>query len=392
MMTSSTDQPPAPDSSDNLTTEDVVLSIASPHQRELSWRLNSTAWAGPMTFDQYLGRETAMAESSLSRDGGTIYFVLHPRNDPETIVSSCEVVRKRALVTLPGHGTTPYEAGAYGIASVFTNPRFRGRGMASHMLRKVQEYVDGELKTMFGVLYSDIGREYYSQLGWKDFPSPQLLLTLSDARKSDGDADASSSLSAPGSVMLGEDEALTLCDLDVKLVFHLLVKNTERGGEDGKARVAFLPNEEQISWHFTRDKYVCKVLAGREVVNRGARTENGFAWIIWDHDLREKKLKILRLVEDCVRNRRKDQLLGDVKTLLRAALVEAQDWGLSKVLVWNPSPATATAAAELWSELQPQVQVTLEERDDGSIPSLRWREGRPVDNVVWELNEYYAWC
>jgi hypothetical protein len=34
----------------------------------------------------------------------------------------------------------------------------------------------------------------------------------------------------------------------------------------------------------------------------------------------------------------------------------------------------------------------LEERDDGSIPSLRWREGRPVDNVVWELNEYYAWC
>ncbi|KAL1838547.1 hypothetical protein VTJ49DRAFT_2545 [Mycothermus thermophilus] len=389
-MTSPTEQPPAP--SDTLSIADVVFTEATPHQRILSWTLNGASWAGNMTLDQHIGRETALSEAALSANGGTTYFILHPRDDPETIVSACEVTRKRACV-LSGEdgGNQPREVTAYGIASVFTNPRFRGRGMASHMLRKVQEFVDNELKAEFGALYSDIGREYYTRLGWRDWRTPQLLLTLSEAKR-DGGGGSSATLSANGSVPIYEEDVRKLAKEDIQRVKDSLIASAKRGNGGDKTRIAFLPHTEQFLWHFTRDRYMCKVLAGREVVNRGAKTPDSSAWVLWDHDLRERKLKVLRLVEDTAGTNSDDKRRADVKTLLRAAVAEAADWGLPKVSVWSPSGVTATAAADLWCELQPRVQVALEERMDGSIPSLRWKEDKPVDDVIWEANEYYAWC
>ncbi|KAL2270762.1 hypothetical protein VTJ83DRAFT_133 [Remersonia thermophila] len=407
-MASATAQHPA--SSDSLSVEDVIFTTATPHQRILAWTLNGTAWAGAMTLDQYIRRETILSEAPLSANGGTTYLILHPRGDPETIVSSCEVTRKRALVLVGEDGDRqqqqqqqqqpPREVTAYGVASVFTNPRFRGRGMAAHMLRKVQELVDRELNAEFGVLYSDIGRRYYSRLGWKDFGTPQLRLTLSEpARDAGGSGDGSVSspalatAAAKGSIaLLREDEALALAEEDVERVRRALAESARLGAGDGRTRVAFLPDAELLRWHFARDGYACRTLAGREAAHRGARTADASAWVLWDHDLREGKLKVLRLVEDAAGSGGEGERREHVKALLRAALAEAADWGLRTVLVWSPSKAAAAAAAELWSELQPRVQVALEEREDGSVPSLRWKGDKPLDNVVWEANEYFAWC
>jgi hypothetical protein len=70
-------------------------------------------------------------------------------------------------------------------------------------------------------------------------------------------------------------------------------------------------------------------------------------------------------------------------------VAEAKDWGLQKVLVWAPSPEQTAVVGEMWRELGPYVQVALEEREDGSIPSLRWRGSKALGG---EDNEYYAWC
>jgi hypothetical protein len=329
-----------------------------------------------MTIAQYVGRETALSETALSANGGTKYFILHPKDAPETIVSACEVTSKRALVS-DTNGTR--EVAAYAIASVFTNPLFRERGMAGHMLRRVQEVVDATAE--FGALYSDIGRVYYTRLGWRDFRSPQVLVGLSDDFVS----------STPeGVTLLTGEEVAPLCETDVATVRARFEQLAASSGGDGKTRIAFLPTAEQVAWHFTRDAYVCKTLLGREVVHRGAKTDNGAAWIYWDHDLREKKLKVLRIV-----TREGDELekqRGDVKKLLLAALAEAREWGLLKVLVWNPPAEVADVTTEIWRELGPKVHVSFEEREDGSIPSLRWRGGKGLEDVVWEINEYYAWC
>ncbi|KAK4040990.1 hypothetical protein C8A01DRAFT_15229 [Parachaetomium inaequale] len=367
--------PPEPPAQPPITKADVVFTEATPHQRTLSWELNGASWAPPMTIEQYVGRETALSETALSAAGGTKYFILHPKDDPETIVSACEVTSKKALVS-DANGTR--EVAAYAIASVFTNPLFRERGMAGHMLRKVQEAVDATAE--YGALYSDIGRMYYTRLGWKDFRSPQVLVGLSE------------DLTCPsldGVALLTAKEVAPLCEEDVAAV-RARFEQRAQSGDDGKTHIAFLPTAEQMAWHFTRDAYVCKTLLGREVVHRGAKTGDGAAWIYWDHDLREKKLKVLRIVTRDGDDPEKQR--EDVKKLLLAALAEAREWGLLKVLVWNPTVGVADVATEIWREVGPRVHVSFEEREDGSIPSLRWKGGKGLADVVWESNEYYAWC
>lgn len=187
-------------------------------------------------------------------------------------------------------------------------------------------------------------------------------------------------------MLLKEEDVEPLCELDIKA---LKVK-FEKLATDGKTHMAFLPSFTQMAWHFARDKYVAKIMTDRDVVNRGAKVEDGKTWLYWDHDLREKKLKILRIVTNSEDGVEKSK--ADIKALLLAALKEAKDWDLPKVLVWSPSPEVDLAAVELWKDTDHKVHVHLDERDDGSIPSLRWKGGKDMKDVVWEENEYFEWC
>jgi len=353
----------------------VTFTIATPHQRILSWRLNGASWASPLTLDQYVGREQTLSETELSANGGTLYYILHHRDDPELIISACEVTSKRLVIAGPGTNGSKVGNG-YAIASVFTNPRFRNQGMASYLLKRVQEEVD-KRGDECGVLYSDIGRVFYKRLGWKDFRTPQLLAGI------EGDATA---FPVPEGVeLLNEDQVRKLCEDDVKAVEEEFSRLA--AAPDGKTHIVFLPTPAQFSWHFARDGYVCPILRNREVQWRGARTEDRLAWIAWDHDLREKKLKILRIVSRHSAEEKKKA----VKRLLLAAMAEARDWDVPKVLVWEPSEEVSVAATEIWRELGPKVSLVFEEREDGSIPSLRWQNGENME-VVWHHNEYYGWC
>ena len=365
-----------------ITTADVVFAEATPEQRTISWELNGASWAPPMTLAEYIGRETTLANTSLSANRGTRYYALHLKSDPLVVVSACEVTIKRALVADKG-GVR--EVVAYSIASVFTAPAHRGHGLAAHLLRCVQKAVDTELNAECGVLYSDIGRKFYTALGWKDFGSPQLTLKL-EARytalpRPDGE---------PEVALLSSDDVAPLCEKDVALQRQRFETLAAEAAED-KTHVAFIPSHTQMAWHFARDAYVAGVMCdGREVVYRGAKTVDGASWLYWDHDLRERKLKVLRIV---VTTSSAAQATADVKSLLRAALAEASSWNLPKVLVWGPSSSACVAATQLWQEAGDTLQILLDERQDGSIPSLRWKGDKaPGAAVVWEDNDYFAWC
>jgi GNAT superfamily N-acetyltransferase len=364
-------------STPRLTPADVVFAEATPRQRVLAWQLNGASWAPPLTLDQYVGREKVLSRTALSANGGTKYYVLHHKDDADTIVSACEVTAKKALVA-DSSGSRVVDA--YGLASVYTAPQFRERGMASHMLREVQQAVDAA-GTECGALYSDIGREYYARLGWEDFRTPQVKFSLQKG------------FEPPPTVgsdvlFLAESDVAELCEKDVDALTRRFRRLAE--ARDGKTYVAFLPSFVQSSWHFARDAYVAGVMARREVRHRGARTSDGRSWLYWDHDLREKKLKVLRVVtsgEDQPHKR-----AADVRGLLQAALAEAHDWGLPALLVWSPDKEVVTAATDIWRDAGENLQVLFEERQDGSIPSLRWKGGEDVGKVVWEANEYFSWC
>jgi GNAT superfamily N-acetyltransferase len=380
-----------------ITVDDVVFTEATPRQRILSWKLNGTSWAPPMAIEQYVVRETVLSQTALSANGGTKYYVLHHKSDPELIVSACEVTAKQGLVA-DKNGSR--EVTAYSIASVFTNPRFRGHGMASHMLRHVQQVVD-EAGAEYGALYSDIGRVFYTRLGWQDLRSPQVLFHLRDDLRIPPEA-------VTGVNHLAEETVASLCEQEVatwRQRFRRIAQQRQQQNisSSNTTHIIFLPTPAQLSWHFARDKYVCKTLLDREVVHRGAQTADGKAWICWDHDLREKKLKILKFVVGVGEDEPPAKKRVDAVKLLLAAMAEAKEWGLPKVLVWIPAGSHlgqggpewewATAAAtDIWREWGPLVQVVLEEREDGSIPSLRWRGGESLEGVIWEDSEYYAWC
>ncbi|CCF44640.1 hypothetical protein CH063_13976 [Colletotrichum higginsianum] len=342
--------------------KNVKFASATPAQREAAWRLNGVSWAPPMSLEAYVARELALSKTALSSNCS--YYVLFDPADPEHIISSCEATAKTIFVRDPSCPAVREEK-AYAIASVYTNPTHRNHGMATRLLNGVKEAMDADSRA--SVLYSDIGTIYYARMGWAVYPSLQVSLILDDT-----------SVLSPlqGLRYLTAEEVPEFCGKDVEL----LRKKLASLPDDGKTHVAFAPSGDQMLWHFTRDGFMAKELVDREVVRRGAATADGKAWVYWDHDFREKKLKVLRVGGDPE---------ADVTALLHAAVLEAADWGLAKVLVWNPDEGISASAKRVSDRTEGAVRVIFDERLDGSIPSLRWKG---ESEAVWEDNEYYAWC
>lgn len=359
-----------------ITAGDVVFTKATPELQQLSWRLNGVSWAAPMDIDKYIARETHLSQQELSRDGRNIYWVLHPKGDPSTIVASCESVKKTVFIAGRGSGGFT-EASGYAIASVYTNPEYRRLGMASYMLRQLQEYMDTDSEC--SALYSDIGKVYYASLGWPVFPSDQATIHL--------ETDKFAVPDPPGTRHLSLDELEPLCDKDVDA---LMAKMKTLAGDEEKLHVAFAPSFSQVSWQLAREAFMAEAMFNKKIERRGAITNDGKSWIYWDHDWREKKLKILRIVTS--ESSTEEEKTWHTMELLRAAVAEAMGWGLPKVLVWNPDATTTRGIKGLSNFHENEVKIIFDERTDGSIPCFRWKGGKSVKDTVWEENHYFCWC
>jgi GNAT superfamily N-acetyltransferase len=143
-----------------LTPSDVVFHEATNIQREQTWRLNGLSWAGQLSINDYVQREVHLANTDFTANGKNKYWVL-TRNDKAEdaddaeIVASCETTSKRVLCAKGDSDVQ--EFGAYAIASVYTNPKYRRCGMAALLLNKLKEWMDGKGDAEFSALYSDIG-------------------------------------------------------------------------------------------------------------------------------------------------------------------------------------------------------------------------------------------
>lgn len=386
---------------DKITTEDVIFTRADDNIRELTWRLNGEVFAAPLELDAYVAREACLAQQPLCKDGGCTYFVLAHKHDGTHIVASCEAIKKTVFIagrkagTNGGGGGGFLEATGYGIASVYTNPKYRRLGMAAFMLGKVQETMDAESEC--SILYSDIGRGYYAGLGWNVFPSEQAEISL-HAEKNGKDAFQQPASSKTRYLTL--DELPALCDKDVA---QMRTKFQRLAEDETQTHVAFAPDFAQISWQLANEDFVTKVMhPNKPVSHRGAITHNGRSWVYWKFDWRAKQLSILRFVlleEDHVdahgtghHSVSEETKAWDVLELLQAAAAEAAAWGLKKVVVWNPNDTTTRGIKGFHNVHEQEVDVILDERKDAAIPSLRWKGGLGVGETVWEDNQYYAWC
>lgn len=138
------------------------VELTQPSRQEIiqQSKLNSNEWKGALSLDAYVRREDFLGRQDLIRDGGLTSWALITKNgDPRKVLSSCETIRKRALVAQ--HGKVK-EVICHGVASVFCPPEFRGKGYAGRMIKdlgeKLQSWQADDHECLFSVLYSDIGK------------------------------------------------------------------------------------------------------------------------------------------------------------------------------------------------------------------------------------------
>ncbi|KAL2267222.1 hypothetical protein VTJ83DRAFT_4499 [Remersonia thermophila] len=341
---------------------ELILVRPSPAELARTWRHTYPKWGAALPSEQdYLDREAYLTMAPLGRDGGLTRWILTIRGlpaDQRPILSSCESLRKRALVALPAaNGTkqdeevTLVEGITHAIGSVFTEPAYRGRGYASRMMREVGERLktwqaerapllsNTPRRTLFSVLYSDIGKHFYARHGWAAFPSthvafkPASITTgpasfahedpLSPLRcgsrssnrhvnnnNSKTNTNDPSRVSPPPSppspspaaartarrssataTPIGYHELAELCAADERLLRSELIRRV-RSKKAGSgiaaaaavaAAAAILPDLDAMLWHLMREDFMTKRIFGRTPTVRGAvaGVPGRRVWAVW---------------------------------------------------------------------------------------------------------------
>lgn len=404
-MGSTTRELPSADSPDLLLTEST--------QAELQhvWSLHHPMWGPALRLEDYLHREEFLMTVPLAKNGGVTHWILTDRNaapDHRPIYASCESLRKRALASrLVDEQVVVQDGIAHGIASVFTNPAYRGKGYASRMMaelgpklkawsegRREPKGVEGEEDTvvtpsLFSVLYSDIGKTFYAKNGWAAFESSHLCFKPAAA--------ADNSAAAPSKVKpLGYHDLAVLCHLDEKIVRSTVAHRTRQlPSTSRQACAALLPDLDQFLWHLMREDFMTKHIFGKTPTVRGAMYgEPGKRiWAVWTRGyygglekIEGNTFHILRVVVEDEDGASEEYVAEGFREIMQLAQHEAKEWRSFDIQMWNPSALLQGAAAKSG------LEYSLVDREKESIASLMWYGDEPTATVDWVVNEKFAWC
>lgn len=376
-----TPNPPLPDKDSSS----LHLTHPTIRERTRTWTLNCKNWGSALGLTSYLEREEYLTTVPLAADGGVTHWILvdsslPPDNRP--ILATCESLRKRALVSQDGKIR---EVITHGIGSVFSDPEYRGRGYGGRMLKELGPTLkdwqtdNGGKECPFSILYSDIGKKFYTRYGWQPFPSTHMAFPPS-------------SVASPETAKRLEDPDIeSLCELDVEYVRRAL-----ENVKDAKIHFALVPDHDQMQWHHMREDFMTNKLFGHSPSTRGAITgvQGSRVWAIWtrsfsapiDKPESGNILYILRLViED---DSKLEANARALRSVVEIAQKEAEEWKLDHVELWNPTEVVQRLVE------QTGLEHDRMEREESSIASLMWYgEGSgKVDEIEWVANEKYGWC
>ncbi|EHL00121.1 putative Lysine acetyltransferase [Glarea lozoyensis 74030] len=372
----------------------LVLAHPTKEEKRQTWTLTAKNWGNALSLDDYLEREEFLENIPQTQDGGVTHWILTDSTLPPNsrpLLSSCESLRRPTILALPD-GTIKSGV-THGIGSVFCPPEYRKMGYATRMLKLLGPALATHQKEIaecpFSVLYSDIGKKYYANLGWKVFPSSHLSLPAIPPTTTNGhnEINGTSSSNSTATPLTQEDfPDLLKQDLDL---LTKQVKTTAIATK--KPSFAIIPDSETIQWHHLRQTFMLSKL----FPTRAAPTINGAIstgapgsriWIIFSRVFygpltdaaAGNKFYVLRLVvED---ERVSDENAEKLAAVLRVAQREAGEWELKSVAVWNVSGVVKELLGKTgmqWEEV---------EREEDSIASLMWYgegEGGPaeVENI-----------
>ncbi|KAF2735467.1 hypothetical protein EJ04DRAFT_194916 [Polyplosphaeria fusca] len=396
-----------------------TLALVNPTQDEklIQFKLNATEWRGALSLEAYLRREEALSKQSLTQDGGITYWILvdtamkenplAPASGTRLPLASCETYNKKALVWIDGK---VQETICHGIGSVFCGQHLRKRGYAARMMQEIGKALQTHQTTkqkecLFSVLFSDIGKKFYADLGWEPFYSTHISVPGKTTKAVEVNVDA-----LPAAQPLYENDLEDLCSIDEDLVRKSFAKRPK----GSNTAVALIPDIETIRWHHAREEMVGAEVHGKIPKVKGAivGSEKGKRiWCYWTRmwynsnptESKDNTLHILRLVIEGeghsswegsgtshAKGSSADQEhAAAIAALLLMAQREAEEWRMEVVEAWNPASATVAAA----QMLDANAKVVF--RDKESIASLKWyppHDGDVAESIDWIGNEKYGWC
>lgn len=154
----------------------------------------------------------------------------------------------------------------------------------------------------------------------------------------------------------------------------------------GQRLAAVAPTADLINLLQGRANFIASKQFGKATERRGSISDSEDTWIYWYHDFRKQQLAVLRIhLPDKPGQKQPEQVVS----LLLDALDEAVAWALPKVTVWDAN-LVVLQALDLLKD-QHSVEVTSGQRDQRSIPSLRWKGADASKMITLHCNEFFAW-
>ncbi|KAI4151117.1 MAG: hypothetical protein LQ340_003685 [Diploschistes diacapsis] len=378
---------------------DLHLSHPTPDECIEIWRNTSTSWRDSLTLPVYLLESLYLTTVPLAKDKGMTTWILVDKNavpDKRPILCSCESFRKRSL-TSDADGNIEDNM-VHGIASVFCPPEYRRRGYAARhmkeMAKALRSWQPEHGKCVGSILYSDIGKTYYANLGWHpNSTNSHVVLQPSKGPKSTLAED------------ITEGDLLKLSVRDEQLVRKAMAMPAKVN-----RRLTIVPDLDHMLWHIAKEDFATVHLFQKISRAKGAIAgpPGNQVWAVWTHryyDHPDAKshnnvLYILRLVmegetvgksfaaekeeQHAVRHGKQSSYL---KAVLQAAQAQAAEWKLDHVELWDPTPTVRAMIA------QTEIEHSLVEREEDSIASGLWYDenGGVSSAPLWINNEHFAW-
>ncbi|KAG6919530.1 hypothetical protein DXG01_005120 [Tephrocybe rancida] len=361
------------------TLSSVSLFPATPEQTLESRCRTFVEWGKGLTLDEYLARDAFTDTTEVAQNGKLITWYAHTRYFPLNLR-----FRREGLVVSKSD-PRPKKVACYGIASVFTSTRFRGKGYAGHMMRllhwviadasllpavfpdvwgappaRVTHAGDGR----FSVLWSDVGAEFYQRCGpTKDQDGwivRDPVSTTWDVSQEGLSPEATNSdwtsLDEAGVSKLWEDDANNIAST-------LSVPDTF------KASFSFLPHKGVAAFQHWRNMDVLQRHVSPRIQHWGI-IANSDTFATWTFEVksRPKTLLITRL-KSCPE---------DFDKLFLKAMSTARIHGMEKIEVYNLPPNLQSASTRLGG-------VTVERKEH--LSAFKWYGMQAPSEVAWVLNE-----
>ncbi|KAJ1657387.1 hypothetical protein IWQ61_003207 [Dispira simplex] len=395
---------------------DLIVRPASPEQVVATWRRTHVVWGKKLTVDKYLERERVLSHATFTGPNLAVY-VLVPRSQPDTLdmLAHCDVFKRPCLVyTAPATsasaekldsgdsaeskvvspattGNQPTQGDAYSIASVFCPHKYRGHGYASLMMRLVYQHLQSQPNVLVSTLYSDVGPKFYTRCGWDTYRAFHYEIKVpSSSTLTEEIRDRIEWLTSNNVDELIQQDCRQLGD---KMQALTLETNAATAPSPGGRYLLILPNHATMEWHWLRAQvvgsalgYTCPERFGcKIVIPDGSSSIPSF--MFWVHDFVTKELLVLRTHL----NHEHAQ-----KLLLTAAVDEARQCGLGKVIIWKVDHSSSFVSEEpriIPEELPVEWKMKEVERID-SLPAVAWfasEEHQTEGSLTWLCNDRYAW-